>query len=169
MAEDAGFAFPKLSETNYQSWADSMEARLRRKALWRIVTGDKKAPAATDLDATELHLERVDRAAGEILGMVSEGQRTAVRAVRDDPKKLWEELATIHSSKKPGVRFNALDSLFAIQLGVNETFPALATRVSNALASVQDKREDTYSLDDLDEELFSLTLLRALPAPPTRR
>ena len=82
MAEDAGFAFPKLSETNYQSWADSMEARLRRNALWRIVTGEKKAPAATDLDATELHLERVDRAAGEILGMVSEGQRTAVKAVR---------------------------------------------------------------------------------------
>ena len=99
----------------------------------------------------------MDKAAGEILGMITEGQKTAIKAVKDDPKKLWEELASIHSSAKPGVRFNALDSLFAIQLGK-------VTRVSSALAAVQDKRDDKYDIEALDAELFSLTLLRALPA-----
>lgn len=161
---DGGFGFPKLTELKYASWADSMEARLKRKALWRIVMDTKVAPAATEVAAYDAYLEAVDKAAGEILGMVSDGQKTALKVIKDDPKKLWEELADIHSSKKPGVRFNALDSLFAIQLGANETFPSLVTRVSTALASVQDKRDASYTIDTLDEELFSLTLLRALPA-----
>jgi len=93
--------------------------------------------------------------------MITEGQKTAIKAVKDDPKKPWEELASIHSSAKPGVCFNALDSLFAIQLGKDETFPALVTRVSSALAAVQNKRNDKNDIEALDAELFSLTLLRA--------
>jgi len=85
MAEvESGNLFPKLSELNYSTWNENIESRLKCKALWRIITGDKKAPATTDLAATELYLEQVDKAAGEILGMITEGQKTCVaeRSVR---------------------------------------------------------------------------------------
>ena len=50
MAEvESGNSFPKLSELNYSTWNENMKSRLKRKALWRIITGDKKAPATTVL------------------------------------------------------------------------------------------------------------------------
>lgn len=163
MASDSSNSFEKLSETNYTSWKGNMEARLKRKQLWRIVSGAKSAPLSLSAEY-DAWCEKEDAASGEIFGMLSEGQKVHVGgAIKDDPKKMWEALKDILESTKPAVRFNTLDALFSLRLREGESFPQLTTRVSSLLAAVQEKRPPGYTIELMDQELFAMTLIRALP------
>ena len=71
-------------------------------------------------------------------------------------------------NQSPVARFNALDSLLAISLQEGETLAGLISRVEEAFNNVrlmrpQGSASKTYALKDLDDELCSMALIKALP------
>jgi hypothetical protein len=94
---------------------------------------------------------------------------------------MWETIRNVHVQQVPGMRFSAYNDLFSIVKGPEETLPAVASRVEEAIArlvelrlatvtessaspgggSVQSTRD--YSVGDLDNELALMAMLRALP------
>ena len=68
-----------------------------------------------------------------------------------------------HLSKKPGARFNAYDDLFSIQKENKETLVDLGVRIEKAMATIQNLRPSSFTIDMLDEELQCMALIRALP------
>ena len=97
-------SFEKLTESNYPTWADNMEARLSTKKLWLYVDGTKKEPDAKEAEKHEEYKENMASAAGEIWLCLDPTQQEAVKAVRRDPKKLWETLQENHQPKQAGRR-----------------------------------------------------------------
>jgi hypothetical protein len=106
---------------------------------------------------------KVDKAAGIMWLMVENTQRVHFRGIKDDPVKMWEALATVHMQKRPGTRFNAYNDLFSIRKREDEDLQSLINRVDDAIHRISDLRPDKFTLDKLDDELASMTLIRALP------
>ena len=46
----------------------------------------------------------------------------------------------------------------------SDSLTSLMTRIEAAMQKVKNLRPDTYTLDDLDSELVSMTMIRSLPA-----
>ena len=76
---------------------------------------------------------------------------------------MWELLKCRNQSKKPGTHFNAYNDLFSIRKQENESLENLIARVSEKVCSIKDLRPPTFMLDNLDNELHSMALIRALP------
>jgi hypothetical protein len=110
------------------------------------------------------YLNRIDKAAGMIYNAVEDGQKLHLRGIEGDPVAMWKKLELVHLSKKPGMRFSSYDSLFSICLCPNEDLADLITCVSTAVAALQEQRPDKFTIQDLDDELHSMTLIRALPS-----
>ncbi|KDR65192.1 hypothetical protein GALMADRAFT_23159, partial [Galerina marginata CBS 339.88] len=108
-------------------------------------------------------LDKADKASGQIYLMVEPDQRIHFNGITDDPVKMWEALKAVHLQKRPGNRFNAYDDLFSIRKGEEESLQTLINRVDEAICRIQDLRPDKFDLAKLDEELGSLSLIRALP------
>ena len=108
--------------------------------------------------------ERADKAAGEIYLSLSDDQKPHVEACSDDPVAMWTKLESVHLQKKPGMRFNAWEEFFSIHLEENESLSSLMTRIDTGMQNVQNLRPDSFTISDLDKELVSMTMIRALPA-----
>jgi len=73
--------FAKLNASNYPSWAGEMQAWLRSQGVWRIVSGQSKAPklSSSPKDTEEAALDawttKSDKAAGYIYLAVEEDQK----------------------------------------------------------------------------------------------
>ena len=162
-------SFDKLNSTNYNTWCGDMEAWYRAQALWRIVSGTSKVPALNipSRDGEEEKLEayqvKADKAAGIMWLMVEPTQRVHFRGIKDDAVKMWGVLEGVHMQKQPGTRFNAYDDLFSIRKRDEEDLQSLINRVDNAIHRIRDLRSIGFTLDKLDDELASMTLIRALP------
>jgi len=65
--------------------------------------------------------------------------------------------------KQPGTRFNAYDDLFSIRKHDEEDLQSLINHVDDAIHRIRDLRSIGFTLDKLDDELASMTLIRALP------
>ena len=103
------------------------------------------------------------RAAGEIYPSLSDDQKTHVDAIADDPVKIWAKLESVHMQKKPGMRFNAWEEFFSIFMAENKYLSSLMTQIDAAMIKVKNLCLGTSTLDDLDKELASMTMIRALP------
>lgn len=90
-----------------------------------------------------------------------------MKACSKNPVAMIAKLESIHNTHKPGLRYGGYDRLFSIRLKPGEALPDLITRVGNAIAFVKDQRPTGFTLSDLEEELHSMTLIRALPAEYT--
>ena len=77
--------------------------------------------------------------------------------------KIWWVLESVHMQKQPGTRFNAYDDLFSIRKRDEEDLQSLINRVDDAVHRIRDLRSTGFTLDKLDDELASMTLIRALP------
>ncbi|PPQ93970.1 hypothetical protein CVT25_012953 [Psilocybe cyanescens] len=143
---------PHLNATNYNTWSGLMTAYLQSKGIWRIVSSAKTQPllsgilTAGELAALELYHENHDKACGMIYLHLDNDQKIHVEAVKDDPIQMWDALKAVHQQKHTGNRLNAYDDL-----------------VEQAVLFIQHLRPKDFDLAKLDEELASLTLIRALP------
>ena len=147
-----------------------MEAWLRSSDLWRLVSGKvhkptlSQSPSDSEIERLEKWEIKADRAAGWIYLMVEPDQRIHFNNIRDDPIKMWAALESVHLQKRPGARFNAYDDLFSIRKQEDETLQMLMNRVDQAMHSIKDLRPAQFTLADLDNELASMSLIRALPS-----
>jgi hypothetical protein len=162
-------SFDKLNSNNFNSWSGDMEAWYRAQALWRIVSGASKSPTLSapikegeeeKLDAWQI---KADKAAGIMYLMVEPMQRVHFRGIKDDAVKMWGALEAVHMQKRPGTRFNAYDDLFSIRKRDEEDLQSLINRVDDSIHRIRDLRSTGFTLDQLDDELASMTLIRALP------
>ena len=65
---------------------------------------------------------------------------------------------------RPGTQFNAYDDLFNIRKAEDESLQSLINRVEDKIKNIKDLQPDGFDLQSLNEELTSMTLIRALPA-----
>ena len=141
-----------------------MEAKLQKRGLWRVVSGQSKCPTGPGQEeALEKWESAWEMAAGEIASAIDMNQRVHVIGITNDPKKMWEKLAEVHVQKEPGTRFNAYDALFNIRKLPDESLESLIGRVAHAMQLCKSRRPDQFTLAQLDEELEVMTLIRALP------
>jgi hypothetical protein len=162
MSSSSSPSFPKLNDSNYEQWRDSMTAWLKKAKVWRIVEGTRNRPAKEEAEI-RIFEDDWDRAVGELLLWIEDGQKTHVKGVEDDPKKIWEKLKDAHTSKRPLVRFNAYDDFFSIKMKEGETMQQVAGRVDEAMQRIQTLRPTPFTIDQLDKELTVFGMISALP------
>ncbi|EIM85844.1 uncharacterized protein STEHIDRAFT_59118, partial [Stereum hirsutum FP-91666 SS1] len=165
-------AVDKLNRHNYSSWVDNAEAVLGSKGVWGQVDGTDIAPtppnasAMTASEAKEMREwnQRKAKASGEIWLLVEENQKAHIRKEKGDPKAMWEKLESVFVQKKTGTRFDAYSELFSTRLQEGESLSDLVARVDLYISHIKERRPAKFSLDDLDSELSSMTLIKALPS-----
>ncbi|GJF00546.1 hypothetical protein PsYK624_168390 [Phanerochaete sordida] len=123
-----------------------------------------KAPTEAEQEKLDAWEENALRAAGEIYLSLSDYQKTDVQGCLEDPVKMWATLESVHLQKKPGMRFNAWEEFFSVHMEESDSLSSLMTRVDAAMQRVKNLRPDTFTPADLDKELVSMTLIRALPS-----
>jgi hypothetical protein len=78
----------------------------------------------------------------------------------------------MHIQQVPGMRFSAYNKLFSVAKGADEMLPAVALHVEDTLARVEELRPANvklavgtrpHGLNDLDNELALMAMLRVLP------
>ncbi|KAJ7234362.1 hypothetical protein B0H12DRAFT_1076364 [Mycena haematopus] len=138
-------------------------AELQRLGVWLIVKGTIVAPTSTDSEELCKWLVDSDKAAGSIYASIDTSQRVHVKGMEENPVAMWAALERVHKQKKPGARFAAYNHLFSIQQLPDETLTKLMGRVDEAVSLIKDLRPPAHTLDDLDGELASMAMIRALP------
>jgi hypothetical protein len=80
-------------------------------------------------------------------------------------RKLWTKLEGIHNAKTPGMRFNALDTLFSIRKDDDKTLRSLMTGAETAMNEYKSliPTDNSFTLQMMQDELITMTLIRALP------
>jgi hypothetical protein len=78
--------------------------------------------------------DRQEKAAGNILAHLSRLQCTHIVDRQDGPAWMWAMLKSVHVQQVPGMRFSTYNDLFSIVKGAQETLPAVASRVKEAIA-----------------------------------
>ena len=104
------------------------------------------------------------KASGELWLAIEDNQKVHVKDVKGDPQAIWTKLEAVHLQKKPGARFNAYEALFLIRKAEEESLPSLMARADKAIQDVKSLRPKDFTLEKLDDELLSLTLIRSLSA-----
>jgi len=163
--------FSKLRTGNYPTWKGEMTAWLRAHLLWKIVSEKEPLPTPADTskptDAETKSIRdwesRSDQAAGMLYLMVEPEQRIHLQGIEEDPVKIWRKLEQVHLIKKAGSRFNAYDDLFSIRKHSDETLQELVNRIESAMQRIKNLRSDAFTLNQLDQELQVMAMLRSLP------
>lgn len=146
-------SFPKLGEANYSTWSKNIKAYLMQKKVWAIVKGTDVKPSPGDADL-RAWLKDEQLAAGVIYLGLEEGQKSQIEDFLDDPKRMWDALESIHVQKRPSTRFNTCNALLSISKDENESPPSLTAKIEKAI----------FSINDLDEDLMCMAMIRSLPA-----
>ena len=166
--DDVKQLFPHLGEKNYNQWVGNFIALAMKKNLYSILSGTETKPKdalATALPGDQSDYDRCRKQlAGELFLSLEDDQKTHVQDCFDDPVKMWTKLESVHLQKKPGMRFNAWEEFFSIHMEENESLSALMTKIEAAMQKIKNLRPTPFSLDDLDNELVSMTMIRALPS-----
>ncbi|KAF9026037.1 hypothetical protein BDZ89DRAFT_1092503 [Hymenopellis radicata] len=164
-------SFDVLDQHNWGSFSPAFKALMGIKGYWGFFDGTETAPTFIDpsnLTAAERkekkdYAKDLAAAAGWIWLYLSAAQQTHVEELQDDPAAMWTTLKGIHQQKRPGNRFNAYEELFNIRKEEDETLTTLVGRVASCMKVIHDLRTTSFTLVDLDNELQSMALLRALP------
>jgi len=149
-----------------------MEAYLGTKELWEFVDGSTPKPSPADpSNPTSAELKegadwkrKATKASGEIWLAIEDNQKVHVKESKGDPAAMWTKLEAVHVQKKPGTRFNAYEVLFSVKKADDESLSALTARADKAMQDIKALRPAGFTLADLDKELESMALIRALPA-----
>ncbi len=162
-----------------------MVGYLKMHTLWRITSSMSLCPAvsvssapaaspaagttagaavvSTDSSAQDAWDEKAEKAAGAILCAVESSQCGLISQL-DDPKVMWDALAAHHEQKWPATHFASYKALLGVQKYDDKSLPVLAMRVEKLLSAAQNTRSTDFSLQQLDEDLACMALIRALPA-----
>ena len=92
-----------------------MTAWLKKAKVWRVVAGTRIKPKDGEAEIQAFE-DDWDRATGELLLWIEDGQKIHVKDAEDDPQKIWKQLEVAHTSKRPLVRFHAYDDFFSIRM-----------------------------------------------------
>ena len=153
----------RLGERNYPKWRLDTIALLMYKGCWRLVNGTWPQPADPAADDWEEWFEKRDQASGIIWASLEDSVKPLVQQNIENPIVMWAQLATLYAIESPASRFIAYDELFSITLQENETLTGLIARVENAVQHVKMLRGTGFNIQNLDDELSSMALIRALP------
>jgi hypothetical protein len=157
----------KLGPSNYTDWAADMLAWLGTQQLKRLVLGTqpRPSPATTSAEQTAIDTwdDRAEKAAGWIIMMITPEQKVHIKGLEDDPVGMWKKLKDVHIVKQAGARFNSYDSFFGIRKQEDESLVSLTARIDGAMQKIQSLRPDNFTLANLDDELFCMTMIRSLP------
>lgn len=164
--------FPNLHAGNWNHFAPSFEAYMCIKGLFGHFDGTEEPPEQVDpgeptrleKKETKAYLQARSSAAGYLWLCIDESQRAHISLLMGKPTAMWSKLKDIHQQQKPGTRFNAYDALFSIRKDDGESLSTLVGRVSQAIQDIKALRPERFTIDQLDEELQSMTLIRALPS-----
>jgi hypothetical protein len=113
-----------------------------------------------------------EKPASNILAHLSCSQQTHVKDKGSDAEGVWDALKLVHVQQVPGMPFSVYNELFSVTKGANKLLPAVASRVEDALTRVKKLRPAVvrlatgtrdYGIDNLDDELVLMAMLRALP------
>ena len=106
-------SFDKLVIGNWPSFQRNMSAALRSRGVWGIVTGKRTRPAdpvsgaenfAAQLERQEEFDVDAEKAAGDIMLMLSPDEQSFAQDYADDPKKLRDALEKRHVQKRVNAR-----------------------------------------------------------------
>jgi hypothetical protein len=162
-------SFPKLNDSNYEQWKHDMTAWLRKAKVWRVVNGTRTLPTTHSPPTSDKIVEvqkfedDSDRAAGELMLWIEDGQQRHGKGVEHDPVRIWTQLETAHTSKHPLVCFNAYDDFFSIRMKDREKMQQVAGCVDEARQHIQSLHPDPFTIEDLDKELTVFGMIHALP------
>lgn len=164
--------FSNLHADNWNQFAPSFEAYMCIKGLFGHFDGTEDPPEQVDPDdptkaekkEMKAYLQDRSSAAGYLWLCIDESQRAHVGLLRGKPGAMWSKLKDIHQQQKPGTRFNAYDVLFSIRKDDDESLSTLVGRVSRAMQDIKALRPEKFTIDQLDDELQSMALIRALPS-----
>lgn len=166
---------PRLNGANYVDWDFLMQARLRSRKLWRIVSGEKKRPSDPPANAsaeTKAAIEADqgdwddlrDAAAGQIAASLDASQRIHIEGIFDDPVKMWATLKAVHSQQKPAARMNAIAALMNEPKQATETLMAFDGRMEALLTRLISLAPGDYKFTDAFREIKTLATVRNLGA-----
>ncbi|KIJ19453.1 hypothetical protein PAXINDRAFT_36378, partial [Paxillus involutus ATCC 200175] len=68
----------------------------------------------------------------------------------------------LYVQQKPGTHFVAYDELFSIRKRQEESLSAVTARVDQAMSRIQELCPSTFTLKDLDNELFCMAMIHSL-------
>jgi hypothetical protein len=85
--------------------------------------------------------------------------------MESDPVAMWTKLESHHRKQRPAARFMAYDQLFSIRKREEESLSSLMVRVDDAMRTIQNLRSSGFTLENLEEELLCMAMIRALPIP----
>ena len=156
--------FPKLNSTNYASWAKNMKGYLMEKGHWPAVMGILKEPASSEAEKHATWQDKMWQAAGCIIMALDSDQQMLVEDFSEKPKELWEAIRKIHSVKKAGALYNAVNSLMSVTKEESESLPDLVVKVEKAFEKIKESRPDKYTIEQMDNDLRCIALIRALPS-----
>ena len=131
--------------------------------VWAIVKGTDTKPSVGDANLRDW-LKDEQQAAGIIFLGLQDGQKSQIEAHLDDPKAMWEKLKQIHVQKRPSTRFNAYNALLSIQKVEDESLPSLTARIEKCMQDIKNLRPTPFTITELDEDLMSMAMVRALPS-----
>jgi len=128
-----------------------------------LVSGEEKEPEAAQVAEVQDWRLRSQKAAGALFLAVEHEQRIHLGGIESDPIAIWAKLESVHLAQRPGARFNAYDALFSIRKRPEESLQALMNRVDASMHSITNLCPKTFSLQNLDDELACMALIRSLP------
>ena len=140
--------------------------------LWMLVKGvelkpegvDSKALTAAEAAAILAWEIKPRKAAGELYLAMQGDQRMHLSEIEDDHVAIWTKLESVHLQKRPGSRFLSYNILFSIQKKEDESLTSLMTRIDEGMIQVKNLRPQDFKLEDLDEKLVCMAMIRALPS-----
>ena len=94
--------------------------------------------------------------------MVERGQKAHFKDVENDPVKIWAKLEAAHLTKLPTEGFNVYSDFFGITLGPGELLFSVILRIDEAFQCIVNLCPSEYTLKNLDDELQSMAMIRAL-------
>jgi hypothetical protein len=174
---------PALGKDNYLEWARKISAYFRLHGLFNIIVEKEQRPTS-DTMAQASWDECKMQAASAIEMTLDPENATHIHGIEGQAIEMWKKLESVHNTRTPGGRFNAMDTFFSIKKEESEDLHSLITHVKAGMQNIKALRPVSnttlsapsvtvsgggtttvalYTLETLDEELIIMALLRALP------
>ena len=157
-----------------------MKNFLMMSQLWMIVAGIETCPPKpggqpSDITSKEFQEWKRDRkeyiewmnksykAAGILISNMSPEVRVYTRDHAKDPVKIWDTLKATFINPTSAPRFQAYQDLFSIKKDPSETLDGVINRVDEQVRIIKSLTPDSFTLDDLYDDLASMTIINSLP------
>ena len=161
---------PKIEQLTlgrWNTWNTEISAWLRIKGWFAVVSGSTTQPPAPTGDAAPFQaykdwLEVDSRSAGALILSIAPEERRIVEDVQDSGSAIYAALKARHVQEKASSRFNLYDDFFSIRLNEGEKLGDMAGRIRDAMRRIQERRPRVFTLQELDEELIIMGIIRGL-------